>query len=195
MGFKEDFDTGSTSGKDDYFKVKEGANVVRILDEPAIIVSRFENGKFMGVCFEGAPYCTGLAEGERLHKKWKTWVIDRADGKVKLYDMPFTVAKEIRALLDNKDYTFDGFPMPFDLTISVKNAGKFEAEYSVLPARKDSALTEDEIKAFKSKTPVLDIINKAKANAKKEWEDKNTVQLDEPVEVAKDEPNPDDIPF
>lgn len=196
MGFKDEFDSGASGVKEDYFKVKEGANVIRVLDEPKIIVSRFSKGKFVGVCFEGAPYCADLDEDERLHKRWKTWVIDRADGKIKLYDMPYTVAQEIRALLDNKEYTFETFPMPFDLTITVTNAGTFDAKYSVLPSRKDTPLSQEEQEAFAKKTPAAEIVERAKANAKKEWEDKNAIQLNE-LEPTKapESINPDDIPF
>lgn len=201
MAFKDEFDAGAGAGKDDYFKVKEGANQIRVLDEPAVIVSRFEHKKFVGVCFEGAPYCTDLAEGEKLSRKWKAWIIDRADGKVKPYDMPYMVAKEIRGYLDNPEYSFKNFPMPFDITISVTKAGTFDAEYSVLPSRKDSEITPEEMAEYKTKTPAVELVDKAKNNAKKEWEDKHAIQLDEPTtaKTTGDYPaekiSPKDIPF
>lgn len=195
MSFKDSFDSGaSTESKFLDFKPKEGSNSIRVMDDPTVIVKRFENKKFVGVCFEGAPYCANLDEGQRLDKKWKAWVLDRADGLLKTYDMPYTVAKEIRAYMDNPEYNFKTFPMPFDITISVTNAGTFDAEYSVLPSRKDTPLTEDEIAAYKKKVPASELVQKAKENAKKKYDDENAVQLEEP-QTEKDTPNPDDIPF
>ncbi len=195
MSFKEDFDAGAAGGREPEFKPKEGSNIVRVLDEPAVIVTRFRGNKFVGVCFEGAPYCADLEEGSRLNKKWQTWVLDRADGQIKMYFMPYTVAKEIRAYMENPDYTFSGFPMPYDITITVKNAGTFEAEYSVLPARKETPLTGDETAAFKEKTPAAELVQKSKERAKKEWEDSNAIQLDETKKPEYPEVSPDDIPF
>lgn len=203
MGFKDYFDAGAGSERNPEFKPKEGTNTVRVLDDPTVIVTRFEGKKFVGVCFEGAPYCADIPEGSRLNKKWQTWVIDRADGQIKLYYMPYTVAKEIRGYLDNPEYTFNSFPMPYDITITVKNAGTFDAEYSVLPARKETPLTVEELEMFKDKTSCAVLVNKAKEKAKKEWEDSNAIQLDEePKDRKPDYPtdypteiNPYDIPF
>lgn len=179
------FDEVQSESKEQYFKVKEGQNTIRIVDEPKKFLSRFKQG----ICYEGAPYCQmdSLDEGESLTLRYKTWIIDRKDGVMKIYDMPNTVAKALKTFKDDPDYSFDGFPMPYDITITAENAGTKEVKYTVLP-RKESSLTPEEVEVLKSKTPAAEIVAKYQEKAKKEYESKNAIQLEEPV-------SSDDIPF
>lgn len=179
------FDDVESSQKEQYFKVKEGQNTIRIVGEPKKFLSRFKQG----ICYEGAPYCQmdSLDENEALTLRFKTWIIDRKDGVMKLYDFPNVVAKALKTLKDDPDYAFDGFPMPYDITITAENAGTKEVKYTVLP-RKESPLTDEEVEILKTKTPAAEIVAKYQEKAKKEYESKNAIQLDEPV-------TPDDIPF
>lgn len=159
-------------GKGDYWKPKEGNNVIRILAEPAIEVSRFKNGKSM-VCYKGAPYCQEEslkadvdAEGNpaRLNKKWMTWIIDRVSGDIMLYSMPYGVVSQLVALKNDVDAgtNFESFPMPYDVTLAVKNAGKKTVEYKLNAHRKEVALSEEEIALFEKQTPVEQIVEKKK---------------------------------
>lgn len=194
--FADEVASNSSTGKDEYFKVKNGDNRIRVVDRPSIIVSRFDGKKFVGVCFEGAPYCADLPEGSRLNKKWKAWVIDRADGVMKLYDMPWKVADQLLTLSKNPEYAFntDPWSMPYDVTINVTGAGTLEAEYAVIAARKETPLTEAEVAEYRKKRSAADIVALVKEKARKEHEDKNSIQLDEPAR-SEDTISPDDIPF
>jgi hypothetical protein len=55
-------------------------------------------------------------------------VIDRTDGKFKLFFMPNTIYKQIEALQENPDYEFTDVPMPYDITINAKGAGSKDVE-------------------------------------------------------------------
>src|SRR6185436_8339968 len=109
------------------FKAKEGDNRVRLMSE----------------CL---PYQNDY-KGEKSFK-WLCYVLDRRDGGIKAYFMPHTVYKAIEALQANPDYAFAEVPMPYDLTIRAVKAGTKDVEYSVIPARKELPLTDDEEQAY-----------------------------------------------
>jgi hypothetical protein len=163
MGSFKDEMAEANEPKTAYFKIKEGENRIRILAEPQLVISRFK----YGICYEGAPYCeeANLPEGEKLQRKWKTWVIDRADGVMKLYDMPYSISKFVGTFMNTEDYGFDKFPAPYDITITAKGAGTKEVEYTVTPARKNTELTEAEEKALADKDPIQMIIEGMKKRA------------------------------
>ena len=94
----------------DYFKVKNGNNVVRVLTE--------------GVYHEGE------YQGKKTFK-FVMFVVDRLDGKVKPYFAPYTVYKAIASLEEDPFYAFKGMPMPYDVNIKVENAGTKDVEYNV----------------------------------------------------------------
>lgn len=133
------------SGSSDWFKFKEGINIVRILVEPAPM---FEDYK-MGICyhdcgFQGSP-------------KFLAYILDKSDGKIKLMKIPNVINEQIIGFEKSSRFTFDGFPMPYDLEINAKNAGTKEVVYTVLPGTED-ILSENVLFEIEKKKPVIEII-------------------------------------
>lgn len=162
-------------GGGDYYKFKEGDNRLRL----------------MSVCL---PH-EGSYKGKR-NFKWLCYVLDRRDGKIKVHFMPHKVYKAIEALQENPDYTFTEVPMPYDITIAAKGAGTKEVEYSVIPARKETPLTDDEEEALEAVKPIEDVqaalYEKAsKASSDDDHADQRSHHDDPPMEPITD----DDIPF
>ena len=120
----------------DYLKLKEGQNRIRLVTECLA-----HEGEFQG----------------KKNFKWLCLVIDRADQKVKPFFMPHTIYKQIVALQRSEDYAFDGVPMPYDLTINADGAGTKEVKYALMPARKESQLTQAENEAITTHKPVWDV--------------------------------------
>lgn len=149
---KQDLDSNKehhASNGTEWFKFVEGDNVIRILTEPVIFFEKYK----VGICYTDCGY-QGTA-------KYLAWVLDRADGKVKLMKIPYGIAETIGAYEADADYTFSGFPMPYDIKISAKGAGTKEVAYTVLPKPAkalDNAVLED----LKSKHSVEEIIVKMK---------------------------------
>jgi len=104
------------------FKVSEGANRVRILQEPIR-----HDGSYNG----------------RPTVKWLTRVLDRKDGKIKLWFMPSIISMSIGEMMGSDDWGFEEFPMPYDVTINAKDAGKKEVEYTPMPSPKREKVDED----------------------------------------------------
>jgi hypothetical protein len=160
----------------DYFKIKEGANRFRLMSECLA-----HPGTFNG----------------RNNFKWLCYVLDRTDGKVKPMFMPHTIYKVIVGLQQNPDYEFFDVPLPYDLTINAAGAGTKEVKYTVLPARKNTDVTPDELAALKAMKP-LDELQKAL----KEKNDKAAAAAasapQPPAHHDDDDPSAltdDDIPF
>lgn len=131
------------SGTSGWFKFKEGKNRLRILAEPTVLPQHFANGKLLGVCYgedEGCPFHQDKKSSPSV--KWLTWVIDYADGEVKLAALPWSVARELTGLEESEEYPFTGWPMPYDVIVTAKNAGTSDVDYSVLPARKETPVAE-----------------------------------------------------
>lgn len=134
-GIKTAEKEGYVSGGDT-FKFKEGANRFRLVSE--CLPHRGS--------YKGTP-----------NFKWLCYVIDRADGAVKIFFMPHTIYKSIAELQKSDDYGFDEVPMPYDLTVNAVRAGTKEVEYTVVPARKNTELTLDEQVKVGSKKPLAEV--------------------------------------
>lgn len=124
---REDAEKAGLLGKGEYLKIKEGANRFRLISE----------------CIPHA----GTYQGKR-NFKWLCYVIDRVDGKVKPYFMPHKIYKQIESLQISEDYAFADVPMPYDLTIIAEKAGTIDVVYTLVPARKETPITDAEFADF-----------------------------------------------
>ncbi len=196
---KSEFSSASSG----WFKMKEGWNQFRILTEPEVI---FENyGK--GICYHQCGY-----EGS---PKYLARILDRADNKVKLYKIPFTIFETIAGFEKDDELTFSSFPMPYDVKVMASGAGTKEVKYTVLPSLKRVAI-DTEIENFLVKQkPIKEVIqlmqekNIEKHKADGTWQKEQTrlKQLAEDlkkggsakevdtIEYPEEEIDPKDIPF
>jgi hypothetical protein len=79
---------------------------------------------------------------------------------MKLFYMPKTILKQIADCEDNKFYSFDGAPMPYDVIVKAVNAGTIDAEYTVMASPKREHLTEDEKKQMATLRPIDEVVGK-----------------------------------
>ena len=111
-----------------YFKAKEGDNKVRLVSEFILHASSYQG---------------------RPTKKFVGYVIDRTDGAIKPAFLAKTIIDIIADLqLSGDEYGFEEVPMPYDINIKATGAGTKEVQYSVIPARSNPELTEDQKKAI-----------------------------------------------
>lgn len=123
--------------KTEYFRIKSDGQVrVRVITEPEKFYTKFNPG--------GKPE-RDWNYFDKSSGKFLVHIIDRLDGKVKLYEMPKTIAEQIIALAKDEDFTFNSFPMPYDVKINVTNAGTKEVVYQVMASVKHEPLTELEL--------------------------------------------------
>jgi hypothetical protein len=124
-----------------YLKIHEGDNRIRIVSEALAHPSTFK----------------GQDGTTKPTFKWLVLVIDRSDGQVKPFFMAPTIARMIADLQKSDDWAFESVPMPYDLTIRAKNAGKMTVEYSVIPSPKMTPITGDEQVAIDAAKPIRDV--------------------------------------
>ncbi len=158
-------------GKGEYFKVKEGANKVRLVS----------------ACLPHA----GEYQGKPTFK-WLCQVIDLSDGKVKPYFMPDKVYKDICSLQMDEDYKFDEVPMPYNININAENAGKMEVKYSVIPSPKRIDLTVEQLKTIEEAPTVQELQKKIREN---DAEKAGATTKEEAAEQMSSEVDVDKIPF
>lgn len=156
----------------DWFKFKEGANTFRVLTEPVMMFEKFGQGICYTDCgYQGSP-------------KLLTWILDRADGKIKLAKIPFSKGEELLNLENDADYGFTGFPMPYDITISAENAGTKEVKYWAPLPRPVKALPDEILADLKMVKPCTGIIEKMKANQKQKHIEDGTFQKEQDRKAA-----------
>ena len=167
-------------GDTEWMALQEGDNWVRLISEFSAYGQHFNNATKKGtICIgkeNGCESCLAndevLAEAksaglsaeipEPLSVKYLGWVLDRKDGKVKLLKMGHLVFKGIGKIQEQPDTTFDVVPM-FDININAENAGTKNVKYAVFAARKDVALTDEEIQKTEGLSDPKEIIEKMKA--------------------------------
>ena len=165
---REDAEKKFDIGSNDYLKIKEGENKMRLLSKCVAHPSTYEG---------------------KTTFKWLCYVIDRVDGKIKPYFMPVTIYKQIEGLQLSDDYGFTTVPMPYDFSVNAIGAGQITVKYTVIPARANTPLTDDEEKAL-AETPTLNELQKKLL-------ERDAEKAEEQPAPPSDEPdiNVEDIPF
>lgn len=214
--FKKDLEENKRDdNRAERFKLKNGDNKLVILTNPIGFSQVFG----IGIAYDNCGY------GQHAGRKYKCYVLDLTDERVKIADFSYTTAKKLSALSEGARTKFEGFPMPYVVNLKTEKAGTKEVETDVL-ADEDynpTTATIEELSKFSPIQEVLDNLKKwqkkqveenpelqqkiADFNAKKEKEladketnknkDKNMAEAS--VQVDPDYPdetiNPEDIPF
>lgn len=181
--------------KTDYFEFDQpGVYKMRILVMPETIAYHFPP--------QGRPdVCVGIDEGCTHHGKddkkptirLVTYIIDRADEKVKRAELPLSVSYAINDLQQDSDFAFTDFPMPYDVKITYdpKNSDP-KAKYRLVASPKREDLTDEEevqlAEAMKKQTPEQFV------EMKKKFQREGVSPIkSEPQETDDSDPGP--IPF
>lgn len=171
----------ASSGGGDWFKFSEGANKFRVLTDPEMIYEKFKKGICYIDCgYQGTP-------------KFMLFLLDRKDRKIKLAKLPYTVGNTIAEYETNEDWQFEGYPMPYDITVNAKNAGTKEVEYTITPTPKKEDISKEVEAELATKTNTLEIIQSMKDKQKQKhiedgsWqtEQDRRAKLKEDIEAAK----------
>lgn len=121
----------------DYLKLKAGPNRFRLMSECLP-----HEGEYQG----------------KKNFKWLCYVLDRVDGKVKLFFMPHRIYKQIAEFQHSEEYPFDDVPMPYDLTIGADSkVGTKEVTYTLTPARQNKPLTPEEVAQWATVKPLKEV--------------------------------------
>jgi len=140
----------------DWLSLKEGANRVRVMSDCVDYGSHYSIGKSV-ICI-GKEHCVLCKKGLEPKVQFLSWVIDRADGKIKLFRFGYKIYKQLMAYKKSEDYAFDELPA-YDITVNRVGTGK-NSEYTVVPARKNTEITDAEkdlfMKKYKDPNEIID---------------------------------------
>lgn len=193
-----------------FFKPKEGANKLRILTTPVSYYNYFD--------YQGKRNYTSYDYFEKASNRFMVYIQDLGElggfeEQVKIYEMPTTVAKQIQALAKDEDYSFEDFPMPYNIKLTATNAGTKEVSYTITPSPKPSEVPS-EIKEILATKKTCEEIVKAKVDRTKKEEKEQGFKIadgefpdvpEKKKRASKDDDlgsidygdsiNPEDIPF
>jgi len=113
----------------------------------------------------GCVYCENEKDKDcktsRRSVKFLMWVLDRADGEVKIAQVGYSIIKQLGTLATSEDWAFDDIP-PYDVVIK-KTGEKLKTEYNVTPTKAEKPLTVDEQKVVDEEiTDLSEVIEKMK---------------------------------
>ena len=177
-------------GTSDWMNLEVGLNKLRIVSEFEDFGTHFQKAiKKSTICI-GKENCILCQEGDKSKVQFLGWVIDRKDGNLKLLRIGYQIFKQLGLLGQSDQYKFDAIPT-YDITITRTGTG-LETEYTIMPDRQDTLLTEDEkehIASLKSSIQIIENM-KAKVNLNLGYDQKLEPVIDEDEEI-----NVADIPF
>lgn len=165
----------------DFYKFQEGANKLRILTDFFGVNTIRRGNEFAGQVTAK----NQAIEGDQVTFKGWAWAIIRETGELKIVQLSKTLLLAVYSLKKDSDYQFDGYPMPYDITINATGAGTKEVKYSVTPARQNSEVTEEEMAQLVKKKSIPDII---KAIQDKQDGNKPDTEIEYPENTAKGVP-------
>lgn len=155
------YKTESDNQESDFFSLPTGDTKMRIMTELVEVKTAWEgeypNSKPMGIVTESNP---ALA-GQKVDSKGWAWAIIRNVNKAEINKLKIVkfgkgIIGALAKLKSEGEYAWDDMPMPFDITIS--NSGDGPARYTITPARANTPVTEEELKALADKKPIEAIV-------------------------------------
>ena len=147
--------------KSDWLNLKDGSNKVRIVSDFVDYGTHSikEGTQFKSVvCIGKENHCPYCEKGLPARVQFLGWVIDRSDGQVKLLRIGWSIYEQLKNFQESKEYGFENLP-PYDIDI-VRTGTGLDTKYNIIPARKDSPLTEAEqamvLKKIKDPQEIID---------------------------------------
>ena len=153
-------------GSGEWYNLDEGDNKIRIISTMEVLAKHFDPAsKKSFVCFGKNAGCPWCKQENKPQIKFMMYVIDRKDEIIKIASFGYKIISAIEGYKNNKEYAFDVLP-EYDITITKTKTGSEakDVEYSVIPARSNTSLTEEEEKEIEKvmKNPIAGIVEKMK---------------------------------
>ena len=203
MGNFKDFDKEAKEhgiSSTGYFKPPVGSSTIRILSSYEILAyhwdSSYRNGP--GKRNGRSILCVGKEKGCPFHgdnvpdeiKKTRiayiAWIIDRQTASISLAELPYSVMKKISDMSKLSDYSFEGFLMPYDITITREEVGsgnQKKTSYDVIASRSNTPISDAFLDEFNLKEDISDVAEKRKQKVAESYKTTNSsdddITLDE----------------
>ena len=182
-----------------FYKPEKGENKIRIL----ACASKPRASHFIKAMKKSVD-CTGQDDCKnheiRTSIKYLTYIFDRLENEIKLWDMPYSVFKEIGNYQKDEDYSFKALPMPYDIKLNFDPEALPNDMYKVIPSPKRTELSQKVSDEFSKKDPINEVRDKLKSRDSGEIKvkDKDIPVVNEEKENPLGEmppPEEEDLPF
>jgi hypothetical protein len=184
---------GQREQESEWLKLKEGRNRIRVMTLPEPVPSHFKYGYCLG---KECTFKDEKGEHPKASIKFLAWVWSYDEKELRLANLAYSIASQIRTLENDPDYAFETYPMPFDVTINVKGAGTKEVEYGLIASPKREDPLPEATKAMEKKKSTVDIKDAMKKKKMKELGiEVEEVKVVGAVDYPKDDIKPEDIPW
>lgn len=119
-----------------FLKTPPGATKVRIISDVVKFWKDFDNKK---------QYLTQEAAkaNPAAKERYAMWVIDRADGAIKMWETSGGIVRDLQNLSENPEFAFDGLP-PYDIIVTRVGSTMNDTRYTIGAARQNTELTPEE---------------------------------------------------
>lgn len=135
----------------EYLKLEQGENVIRVLSEPVHFVTYFM-GKGKASVYERNATDEIKRDGDPSHR-FLCQVYDTKDKSLKIAEFGWSIVKAIGTLSKSSQYNYKGLP-PFDLIIQ-KDGVDLKTKYTVIPGPNKDPMTPEIIEGL-SKKPLME---------------------------------------
>jgi hypothetical protein len=166
--FKQDKEENAKA-KSEWYKFQDGDNRVRILETPVKFAESYDPKLgYLQLWHEcGIKGSIKYLTRAWLYKKDKD---GNEVGELVLTKLSFKLMDAIVGLMEDQDYAFESFPMPYNINVKTTGAGTTDVNYNIVPSPKLTDVPAEALEALKDQTPLADIIEKMKEKSKKKYE-------------------------
>jgi hypothetical protein len=148
-------------GGSEWLDLQQGENgPYRLLTAPYVYAEHFSPTGYKGVCLGADNGCEGCKEGTKPTPKWLMWASDGSE--LKLAKFGYSIIKQLASFQDNPEYSFETYPMPWTFTVK-KTGEKLATEYSVVPSRQNTEVSESTIAALEKKQTPEQVVEAMKS--------------------------------
>lgn len=146
--------TGGEGG--DFFKLVDGDNKLRLASYPLERRTHFDRAAKRSYQCEGknCRYCGPLGP---YKNRYLFYVIDLKDKTQKLLEVGVSIVSQLRNLTESEEYAHDSEVWPYYINIQKKGSG-LDTEYTVIAARTNTELSEEEKKLIAERKPLSEVI-------------------------------------
>jgi len=158
------YDKLTPPAKGDYFKFPDGESCIKIVSLPYELTQHFVQGDRSYACLGAEGGCKFCLAGAEPETKFLYRIIDRADGKLKVAEVGWSIVGAIKDFRDSNEYGFDTDCPPWDVIVTRTGQG-LKTRYTVHASRKDTPLTKAEQKLIDEAGDLDELVTKKRERA------------------------------
>jgi hypothetical protein len=151
---KQDSEVYGMGGNKNFFTFEnKKTSRIKILTEPEVLAQHFfGKGAKPSVCYGKDKGCPFHNADEKVSVKYVCYVLDVTDNNtIKIADLPYTVVKSLSELQADEDFTFESYPVPYDIKVTFDKDQAPNDMYKIIGGAVRYELNSDLMNLFNQK--------------------------------------------